>query len=32
MKNFDSGKMKAELEKEMNASNFNLYRFVQQYL
>ena len=32
MKNFDREKMKAELEKEMNASNFNLYRFVKKIL
>ena len=32
MKNFDREKMKSDLSKEMNASNFNLYSFVKQYL
>ncbi len=32
MKNFDREKMKSDLGREMNASNFNLYRFVKQYL
>ena len=32
MKNFDSEKLKLDLGKEMNASNFNLYNFVKQYL
>lgn len=32
MKNFDREKLKSDLSKEMNASNFNLYSFVKQYL
>jgi LAO/AO transport system kinase len=32
MKNFDREKMQVELEKEMNASNFNLYTFVKKFL
>jgi LAO/AO transport system kinase len=32
MKNFDREKLKLDLGKEMNASNFNLYSFVKQYL
>jgi LAO/AO transport system kinase len=32
MKDFDREKMQAELEKEMSASNFNLYSFVKKFL
>lgn len=32
MKNFDREKLKSDLSEEMNASNFNLYGFVKQYL
>lgn len=32
MKNFNREKLQADLKKEMNASDFNLYRFVKQYL
>lgn len=32
MKNFDREKLKADLLQQMNASNFNLYGFVKQYL
>ena len=32
MKDFDREKLKSDLSKEMNASNFNLYSFVKQYL
>ena len=32
MQNFDREKMMSALNKEMNASNFNLYSFVKQYL
>jgi LAO/AO transport system kinase len=32
MKDFDRQKMQTELNKEMNASNFNLYNFVKKFL
>lgn len=32
MKNFDTDKLRAGLSNEMDAPNFNLYRFVKQYL